>query len=43
ALILEIAFVTNQNDLKKLLDDKFLDKVAQGICNGTVEALSKIE
>lgn len=43
ALILEIAFVTNQEDLEKLLDDKFLDKVAQGICNGTVEALEKIE
>ncbi len=43
ALILEIAFVTNQEDLEKLLNDKFLDKVAQGICNGTVEALKKIE
>lgn len=43
SLILEIAFMSNQSDLKKLLDDKFIDKVAQGICDGTVEALSKIE
>ena len=43
SLILEIAFVTNQEDLEKLLDDKFLDKVAKGISDGTVEALERIE
>lgn len=43
ALILEIAFVSNQSDLQKLLDSSFTDKVAQGIRDATVEALSKIK
>ena len=43
AFILEVGFFSNQEDLKKLLDDKFLDKVAQGICNATVKVLEKAE
>lgn len=41
SLILEVAFVSNQSDLKKLLDSSFTNKVAQGICNATVKALEK--
>lgn len=41
SLILEVGFCSNQSDLRKLIDDKFLDKVAKSICNATLEVLKK--
>ena len=40
ALILEIGFFSNQDELKKLLDDSFQNIVAQAICNATVKVLN---
>lgn len=41
SLILEVGFFSNQSDLRQLLDDKFLDKVAKSICDATIEVLKK--
>ena len=41
ACLLEIAFLSNENESKLLADDKFLDKAAEGIAKGICTQLGK--
>ena len=41
AIILENAFMSNEDDLEKLMDDEFIFKLAEQICQSTIEALNK--
>ncbi len=41
AIIVENAFVSNEDDLNRLMDDDFLKKLAQKICDATVLTLNK--
>ncbi len=40
AALAEIAYITNTEDRKKLLDDAFLDKAAQALADSVIEALN---
>lgn len=40
AIIVENAFVSNKDDLALLMDDKFLEKLAQKICDSVLEVLN---
>ena len=42
SLILEIAFMSCQADLERLLKDDFIDLIAQGICNGVLNVMQKV-
>ncbi len=41
ATLVEVAFLTNENDLNRLVDKNFSDEVSRGIYNGIKEGLSK--
>jgi len=40
SIIVENAFMSNQSDLALLMDDKFIVKLAQKICDSTIEVLN---
>ena len=43
SLILEVSFMSCQADLERLLDDDFIQLVAQGICNGVLKVIEKVQ
>ena len=43
SLILEVAFMSNQGDLEKLLDDEFIEAIAQSICDATLEVIDRLD
>lgn len=43
SLILEVAFMSCQADLERLLEDDFIQSVAQGICNGVLKVIEKVK
>lgn len=40
-VLVEMGFMSNPNEDRKLSDDEYQNKLAQGLCNGIVEALKK--